>query len=108
MNAIQQRRLSRAIPKFLFLGRFSEEHFSGSQEVHLVKLLQRLVVCTHICLGTVTMEGVGVRICGFGAKWSPRRYGFDTFLDSEPGFSGLKHCLQPSAPVAHFREATNY
>lgn len=108
MNEIQQKRGSRAIPKFLFLGRFSEEHFSRSQEVHLVKLLQRLVVCTHICLSIVTMEGVGVRICGFGAKWSPWWYGFDPFLDSEPGFSGLKHRLQSSAPVVHFREATNY
>lgn len=36
------------IPKFLFLGRISEEYFSGSGEVELFELLVGVVVTAHI------------------------------------------------------------
>lgn len=63
-------------PKFLFLGRFSEEDLAGGHEVQVIQLLVRLLIAAEIRLHLVDAIDLAVVAVlvgpngGFGAKWT--------------------------------------
>lgn len=80
------------IPKFLFLGRISEEDLSGSRQVEIVELPIRLVVLGQTGLGLVAAVGavVGRRCAGVGGL-AGERPRFESVQGSKPALSGAKH-----------------